>query len=186
MELCGIDTTHRQHPVLAIPPTRPENRLKMSVSEDPTVGWRLNVFTSFLRLFSMELRGIGTTRRRCSVKAIPLKGPEYLLKKFVSKDPTVGSRSNCFTCFWMLLSMELRGIGTTRPRRPVWAIPPTRLEYRLKMFVSKDPTVASRSNFFTCFRRFFPWSCVESTLHADGVRSRPFHRKDQSAGLKSP
>ena len=132
--------------------------------------------------------------------------------------------------FWKMFSMELRGIGTTRGRRPVRAIPPTALENRVKRSITIDPTVGSRSNFFhefpeavfggvewnrydtgtasgrghstdcarepcqkghnytsdrwmalkcfsrvfgSCFRR----SCVESIRHADGVRSGPFHRR---------
>ena len=44
--------------------------------------------------------------------------------------------------------MELRGIGTTRQRRPVGAITPTALENEGKRFITMDPTVGSRSNFF--------------------------------------
>ena len=44
--------------------------------------------------------------------------------------------------------MELRRIGTTRQRRLVGAIPPTSLENRIKRFITKDPTVRSRLNFF--------------------------------------
>ena len=135
-----------------------------------------------------------------------------------------------FTSFQRLFSMELRGIGTTRRRRPVGAIPPTTLENRVKRSITIDPTVGSRSNFFhefphavfdgvawnrydtltpsgrshstdyarepcqkvynytsdrwmalKCFSRVsggcFRWICVESVRHADGVRSGPFHRQ---------
>ena len=51
-----------------------------------------------------------------------------------------------------------------------WAIPPTRREYRLKRSITIDPTVRSRSKFLTSFRGCFPWGCVESVLHADGIR----------------
>ena len=44
--------------------------------------------------------------------------------------------------------MELRGIGTTRQRHPVGAIPPTTQENRVKWSITIDPTVGSRSNFF--------------------------------------
>ena len=37
MELHGISTTRRRYPDGAIPPTRPEYRVKRSVSIDPTV-----------------------------------------------------------------------------------------------------------------------------------------------------
>ena len=103
----------------------------------------------------MELRGIGTTRRWCTVEAIPATGPEYRLKRSVSKDLTVGSLLNFFTCFWRLVSMEFCGFRTTRRRRSIGAFPPTGLEYRLKRSVSKDLIVGSHSNFFTCFWRLF-------------------------------
>ena len=44
--------------------------------------------------------------------------------------------------------MELRGIGTTRRRRPVGAISPTTLENRVKRSITIDPIVGSRSNVF--------------------------------------
>ena len=155
MEFCGFRTTRRRRSVGAFPPPGLEYRLKRSVSKDLTVGSHLNFFTCFWRLFLMEVRGIGTTRRRCTVGVIPPIGLEYRLKRSVSKDPTVGSRSNFVTSFWRLISMELRGIGTTRRWCTVEAIPATRLEYQLKRSVSKDLTVGSLLNFFTCFRRLF-------------------------------
>ena len=47
--------------------------------------------------------------------------------------------------------MQLRGIGTTRRRRPVGAIAPTALENRVKRSITIDPTVGSRSNVFQVF-----------------------------------
>ena len=47
--------------------------------------------------------------------------------------------------------MELRGIGTTRQRRPVGIITPTSLENRVKWSITIDPTIGSRSNFFHVF-----------------------------------
>ena len=44
------------------------------------------------------------------------------------------------TSFRRLFSMELRGIGTTRRRRPVGAIPPTALENRANRSITIDPT----------------------------------------------
>ena len=44
--------------------------------------------------------------------------------------------------------MELRGIGTTRQRRLVGAIPPIAQENRVKMSITIDLTVGSRLNFF--------------------------------------
>ena len=56
--------------------------------------------------------------------------------------------------------MELCGIGTTRGRRPVGAIPPTALENRVKRSITIDPTVGSRSNFF----REFPEAVFEGVV----------------------
>ena len=184
LELRGIGTTRPRRPIWAIPLTVLEYRLKMSVSNGPTVGSRSKFFTCFRRLFSMDLRGICTTHRRCPVGAIPPKGPEYRLGRSVSKDPTVGSRLNCFTSFWRLFSMELHGISTTRRWFTVQAIPLIGPEYRLKRSVSKDLTVGSLSNVFTCFRRLFFMEFVDLVLHVDDVRSGPFHRQDQSTGSK--
>ena len=155
LEFCELRTTRRQRLVWAIPPTRLDYRLKMSVSKDPTVVSRSNFFMSFRRLFSMDFCELRTTRRQRPVWAIPPTRPEYRLKRFLSKDPTVGSLSNFFTCFWRLFSIELRGIDTIHRQRPIRAIPPTGPKYRLKMSVSKDPTIESRLNFFMCFRRLF-------------------------------
>ena len=44
--------------------------------------------------------------------------------------------------------MELRLNGTKRCQRLVGAIPPTALENRVKRFITIDPTVGSRLNFF--------------------------------------
>ena len=155
MEFFGFHTTRRRRSIGAFPPTRLEYRLKRSVSKDLTVGLHSKFFTCFWRLFLMEARGIGTTRRRCTVGVIPPIGLEYRLKRSVSKDPTVGSRSSFVTSFWRLISIELRGIGTTRRWCMVEAIPTTRREYQLKRTVFKDLTVGSLLNFFTCFRRLF-------------------------------
>ena len=47
MELCGIDTTRRQRPIGAIIPTTLENRVKWSITIDPTVGSRSNFLHEF-------------------------------------------------------------------------------------------------------------------------------------------
>ena len=128
MELRGIGTTQRRRPVEAIPTTMLENRVIRSITIDPTVGSQSNFFTSFCRLFSMELHGIGTIQRQRPVGAIPPTALENRVKRSITIDPTVGSRSNFFPSFRRQFSMELRGISTTRRRRPVGAIPTTVLE----------------------------------------------------------
>ena len=47
MEWCGIDMTLQRRPVGAIPPTTLENRVKRSITIDPTVGSRSNFFHEF-------------------------------------------------------------------------------------------------------------------------------------------
>ena len=54
--------------------------------------------------------------------------------------------------------MELRGIRTTRRRRPVGGIPMTGIEYRLKRSVSIDLTVGSRQIVSRVSGGCFPWS----------------------------
>ena len=53
-------------------------------------------FVSFWRLFSLELSGIGTTQRRLPVGAFPPTALENRVKRSITIDPTVGSRSNFF------------------------------------------------------------------------------------------
>ena len=47
--------------------------------------------------------------------------------------------------------MELRGIGTTRQRRPAGALPVTAQENWVTWSITIDPTVGSRSNLFNEF-----------------------------------
>ena len=47
MELHGIGTTRRRRPNRASPPTRPEYRVKRSVSTDPIVGSPSNFIHEF-------------------------------------------------------------------------------------------------------------------------------------------
>ena len=92
MELRGIGTTLRRRPAGAVPPTPLENRVKRSITIDPTVGSRSNFFTRLQRLFLMELRGIGKTRRWRPVGAIPPATLENQVKRSITIDPIVGSR----------------------------------------------------------------------------------------------
>ena len=47
MELQGISMTRRWCPIGAIPSTTLENRVKRSLTKDPTIGSRLNFFHEF-------------------------------------------------------------------------------------------------------------------------------------------
>ena len=49
MELRGTGTTHQRRPFGAIPPTAQENRVKWSITIDPTVGSWSKFFHEFLK-----------------------------------------------------------------------------------------------------------------------------------------
>ena len=149
-------TSRRCRPVRAIPPTRLEYRVKRSVSLVPTVGSRSNFFHEFPKAFldgvawkryDMPMtsgRGHSTDKTRVPGQKVYIYRSDRLIPlKFVSR-----VSGGCF--LWS--SVES---GTTHRCRLVGAIPPTELEYRVKTSVSRDPTVASRSNVFTSFRRLF-------------------------------
>ena len=92
----------------------------------------------------MELRGIGTTRRRRPVGAIPLTALENRVKRSITIDPTVGSRSTFFhefpEAFLDVVMMDRNDTATAFGR----AIPPTPLENQVKRSITIDPTVGSR------------------------------------------
>ena len=85
----------------------------MSITKDPTVDRAQIFFMISQRLFSMELRGIGPTRLRRPVGAIPPKAQENRVKRSITIDPTVGSRSNVFHEFPVAVFEGVGGIGTT-------------------------------------------------------------------------
>ena len=88
--------TRRRRPIAALPPTQQENRLKRSVSIDPTVGSQLNFFHEFLEAVFDGVALNRKTQPRRPVRAIPSTGRECRAKRSVSTDPTVGSGSNIF------------------------------------------------------------------------------------------
>ena len=151
MELRGIDTTRRRRPVGAIPPTTLENRVKRFITIDPTIGSRLNLFHEFPEAVFDGVVGNRYDTPTTSSRAITPTTLENRVKWSISIDPTVGSRSNFFHEFPEAIFMELRGIGTTRRRRTVGAIPPTALENRSKRSITIDPTGGSQLNFFHKF-----------------------------------
>ena len=148
MELRGIGTTRRRHPVGAITSTTLENRVKWSITINPVVGWRSNFFHEFSEavfdgviwngydMATTSGRGNSTDSARepgqkvhnyRSDRWIPLKICHEFLKavlygvawnrydtlttsgrghstdntiepgqRYITIDPTVGSRSNVF------------------------------------------------------------------------------------------
>ena len=144
-------------------------------------------FTSFQSLFSMELRGIGTTSCRGPVGAIPPTTLENWVKRSITIDPIVGSRLNVFHEFpedvfggvaWNQYDMPTsssRGHYTDNAREPGEKVH----NYRSDRWIAlKCFSRVSRG----CFR----WNCVESVRHVDGVRSGPFHRQRWRTGSKGP
>ena len=135
----------------------------------------------------MEWRGIGTTRWRRLVKAIPSRALENRIKRSITIHPTVGSRSQFFHEFpeavfdgvvwnqYDTLTTSGRGHSTDNVREPGQKVH----NYR------SDRWIALK--FFSrvsggCVR----WSFVESVRHADDVRSGPFHRQRKRTGSKGP
>ena len=114
-------------------------------SRDPTIGSRSNFFHEFPeavfdgvawnRNVTPMPSGWGHSTNRIRVpdqKVRISRSDRWIPLKYFSR-----VSGGCFR--WS--SMEM---GTTRRSRPVGAIPPTRLEYRVKRSVSRDPTVGSR------------------------------------------
>ena len=135
-------------------------------------------FTSFRWLFSMELRGIGTTRGRRPVGAIPPTALENRVKRSITIHPTVGWRSKVFQEFlevvfdgvawnrYDTLAVSSLGHSSDNAREPGQKVH----NYRSDRWIA-----------LKCFSRVsggcFRWSCVESVRHADDDRSEPFHRQ---------
>ena len=126
----------------------------------------------------MELRAIGTTRRRCPVGAIPPTTLENQGKRFITIDPTVGSRSNFFHEFleavfdgvaWNQYDTPTasgRGNSTDSVGEPGQNVHNYRSDrWTVLKFLSRVSG--------GCFR----WSGVESVEQADDVRSGHFHRQ---------
>ena len=144
-------------------------------------------FTSFRRLFSMEQRGIDTTRRCRPVGAIPPTGLEYRFKRFVSIVPTVGSHSNFFHEFpeAVLDGVASKRYDTPMPSGRGHSIDKTRVPGQ-KVRISRSDRVIALKFFSRVSAGCFQWSSVESVRHADAVRSGPFHRQDESTVSKGP
>ena len=135
-------------------------------------------FTSFRRLFSMESRGIRTTSVLRPVEAIPPTALENRVKRSITIDPTIGSRSNFFHEFseavyegvawnrYDTLTVSCRGHSTDKAREPGQQVH----NYR------SDRWIALKF-FSRVFEGYFRWSRVESVRQADFVRSGPLHRQ---------
>ena len=83
--------------------------------------------------------------------AIPPTRLDYRVKRSVSRDPIVGSRSNFFHDFPKAVFDGVAWNRYDTLTASGGAIPPTALENRVKRAITIDPTVGSRSNFFPEF-----------------------------------
>ena len=133
----------------------------------------------------MELRGIGTTRRYRPVGANPPTRLEYVVKRSVSRDPNVGSRSNFFHEF---LEAVFDGVArnrydTTMPSGRGHSTDNTTVPCQNVRISRSDRWIALKF-FSQVSRGCFRWSSEESVRHDDVVRSGPFHRHDHSTGSK--
>ena len=102
MELRGISTTHRRRSVGAIPPIVLENRVKRSITIYPTVVSRSNLFHEFPEAV---FNGVAWNRYDTATASDqgnstdPTREPDQKVKRSITIDPTVGSRSNFFNEF---------------------------------------------------------------------------------------
>ena len=92
MELRGIDTTRRRRPVGAIPATPLENRVKRSITIDPTIGSRSNVFHEFPEAVFDGVMMNRYDTATASGRTIPPTPIENQVKRSITIDPTIGSR----------------------------------------------------------------------------------------------
>jgi hypothetical protein len=75
----------------------------------------------------------------------------WTVRKAITFDPTVGSRSNFYWSFWMHFSMECMRNRYSLMMRSGRA----RLDGRFERAITFDPTVGSRSNYCWSFRMPF-------------------------------
>ena len=177
MELRGIGTTRQRHPVGAIPPTTQENRVKWSITIDPTVGSRSNFFHEFLEavfdgvtwngydIATTSGRGRSTDgAREPGQKVHNYRSDRWIALKFLSL-----VFEGCFrwSCVESVRHAEASGRGhyTDSAREPGQMVH----NYRSGCWMALK--FLSR-----VFGGCFPWSCVESVRHGDSVRLGPFHR----------
>ena len=96
MQLLGIGMTSLRRPIGAIPPTTLENRVKRSITKDPTVGSRLNFFHEF-----PEPVFDGVAWNRYDTRTVYGRGhctdnARAPGQRFITIAPTIGSRLNFF------------------------------------------------------------------------------------------
>ena len=112
MELRGIGTTRRRRLVGAITPTTLENRVNRSITIDPTVGSRSNVFHDFPMVVFDGVDWNRNDTLTASGRGHSTDNAREPGHKVHNYRPTVGSRSNFFTSFRRMCLRELSGIGT--------------------------------------------------------------------------
>ncbi|KAL3605021.1 hypothetical protein D5086_005880 [Populus alba] len=171
--------------LLASPPARPEYRITRSLTIDLTVGSQSNVFHEFPLNF---IHGVWNRydTKTTSGQAIPPPRQECRIKRSISLDPNVGSRSNFFHEFPEAVSYGVAWNRDDTRTTSCRASPPAEPEYRIKRSLSIDPTVGSRLNFF----HEFP----EAVGHGVGgigtaqrrCPVRPTQQQDQRIGSKGP
>jgi len=103
-----------------------------------------------------------------SVRVVPLTRPKYHLQRAIS-DCCIASKF--LEEFPQAVFLGVAWNPYSTPMMSVRVVPPTRPQYRLKRSLTFDLTVAWRSNFIGVSVGYFPWSSVDSLLHADDVLS---------------
>ena len=94
--MCGIGTTQRRRPVWAVPPTTLENRVKRSITIDPTVGSHSNFFHEFPEAIFDGVMMNRYDTATASDRTIPPTPLENRVKRSITIDPIIGSCSNVF------------------------------------------------------------------------------------------
>ena len=88
--------TSLRRPIGAISPTAIENRVKRSITKDPTVGSCLNFFHEFPKPVFDGVEWNRYDTPTASGRGHYTIALENLVKTSITIDPTVGSRSNFF------------------------------------------------------------------------------------------
>jgi hypothetical protein len=92
---------------------------------------------------------------------------EQQLKKAITFDPTVGSRSNCYTGFRRLFSLGYLW-NQLLSDEMVWS---ANLEFRLEKAINFDPMLDRAKIFTRVSKGRFPWVAMESLLDDEEVWS---------------
>jgi len=138
----------------ARPPTRPEYRLKRSITLDPIFGSCSNIYKSLWRLFFLASQWNRYSTMIASGQARPSTRLEYLLKRSITLDQTVGSCSNFYGSLWRLFSLASQKVDTRS--ESVWSGHTTdQTRVPAQQVLTLDLIVGSCLKFYRSFQKLF-------------------------------